>query len=130
MHVLQAAIKDLKGKVWTLPRPARHNDIIHKMYQEAGTTVSASNVQGFVLVDGAFVDRVEAAAIVMDNGDIEQLKWPPLLYSADTPEYKALSANDRMVIDLLAEQSIPFVDAELVQWEDENGITICVEEMK
>jgi hypothetical protein len=39
--------------------------------------------QGFVTDIGDFVDRVEAARIAIECGQIKELKWPPNLYSED-----------------------------------------------
>jgi hypothetical protein len=39
--------------------------------------------QGFVTSDGRFVGRKQAGCIAILAGQIERLKWPPLLYSED-----------------------------------------------
>jgi hypothetical protein len=39
--------------------------------------------QGFVTDTGEFVDRIEAARIAIECGQIKELKWPPNLYSED-----------------------------------------------
>lgn len=82
-QIKQAAIQDEQGTVHTLPRPARHQDIIHKLYEERGHALVESDVQGFVLEDNSFVDRTEAAKSAIDSEQIENLKWPPDLYSED-----------------------------------------------
>lgn len=39
--------------------------------------------QGFVTDAGEFVDRIEAAKIALECGQIAKLGWPPYLYSED-----------------------------------------------
>lgn len=86
MHIKQAAIKDESGVVYTLPIPARHNDIFRVII---GTKEDEANkrlhlcVQGFILDDDTFVDRVEAGKIAIEFKQIVDLKWPPQLYSED-----------------------------------------------
>lgn len=64
MIVAAAIIYD--GVVWTLPRPARHGDIIEQHFRETGITGSGS--QGFVDDRGAFMDRMEAGRHVIACG--------------------------------------------------------------
>jgi hypothetical protein len=44
---------------------------------------SEDHVQGFVLSDGSFADRQRAAAVAIEAGQIQALRWPPDLYSED-----------------------------------------------
>jgi len=62
--VAAAIIQD--GKLYTLPSPARHHDLISLIYGEIGRRVDGR--QGFVTEDGTFVDREEARRIVVKNG--------------------------------------------------------------
>ena len=78
-RVKQAAVRDGDGTVHTLPRPARHNDIIGQRH----VRMDEATVQGFLLEDGDFVNRVEAAAVALESGQVKQLNWPPQLYSED-----------------------------------------------
>lgn len=82
-QVKQAAIRDEQGEVHTLPRPARHHDIAHKLYEERGHALLEHDEQGFVLEDSTFVGREEAADYAVETGQIEKPKWPPDLYSED-----------------------------------------------
>lgn len=79
MKVKQAAIKDSRGTVHTLPRPARHHTVIH----DCKVQLDSGSVQGFILEDGTFVGREEAADHALHEGQIKALGWPPNLYSED-----------------------------------------------
>lgn len=82
--IVAAAIR--KGdKVYTLPPPARHHDIISLIATETEErpAVKHPDVQGFVTDDGTFVDRKRAIRIAIEAGQITRPKWPPNLYSED-----------------------------------------------
>jgi hypothetical protein len=83
MKVKQAAIRTAEGVVHTLPRPSRHHDIAHKLYEERGHSLLEHDVQGFVLEDDTFVGRVEAGKHALESGQIKELMVPPNLYSED-----------------------------------------------
>lgn len=80
-YVKEAAVKDATGKVWTLPRPNRHNNILSTLYDQG--IESHPDGQGFVLDDGTWVDRTTAAQIALQNGQVKELIAPPDLYSED-----------------------------------------------
>ena len=82
LQIKQAAIKDSDGKVHTLPRPARHHTIIHSIY-DTRHPMGPDDVQGFILDDDTFVDRIEGARVALESKQIDKLKWPPNLYSED-----------------------------------------------
>lgn len=82
LRVDAAAILGHDGKVWMLPAPARHHDIIRHMV-ENGEPTPITGEQGFVLNDGRFVMRQAAARVAINAGQTESLKWPPNLYSED-----------------------------------------------
>ena len=68
LTVTAAAIKRHTG-IYSFPPPARHEH--------------DGEVQGFLLSDGSFVDRIEGAKIAIESGQILKLNWPPNLYSED-----------------------------------------------
>jgi hypothetical protein len=72
--IKQAAIQDRDGEVWTLPRPNRHHDIAHLMYQKRGPC-SADEPQGFLTDNDRFVDRKEAALIAVASGQIDKPQY-------------------------------------------------------
>lgn len=82
MKVKQAAIRDDDGKVWTLPRPARHHTILRHMNAH-GKPGSFIDGQGFILDDGTFARRKPAAIIAIRAGQIEKCNWGSNLYSED-----------------------------------------------
>lgn len=89
--IKQAAIlRD--GEIWTLPRPARHHNILWAMYDvdnntnpsERPTIIPARGTQGFVTEDGTFLGRVQAAQQAKVCGQLKkELHAPPNLYSED-----------------------------------------------
>jgi hypothetical protein len=80
--IKQAAIKDDTGKIWTLPRPARHNGILRYMC-DSGINGSFLDGQGFILDDNSWVDRKQAAEHALATGQCLKLIAPPDLYSED-----------------------------------------------
>lgn len=92
LYILAAAIR-LKGKVWSLPRPARHFNVMQEIWKAQGGPVITGDQlqcdvtgyedQGFLTSEEKFVDREEAAKIAIAAKQIEKLKWPPRLYSED-----------------------------------------------
>jgi hypothetical protein len=81
MKVHQAAIVDVDGNIHTLPKPARHHHILRKMYADGVESLITG--QGFVLEDGTFVGRKEAADIALREGQTEYVKSYPSLTSED-----------------------------------------------
>ena len=71
-----------KEKLYDLPRPARHHDVIAKIVAETGDR-GIRGEQGFVTGEGMFLDRIVAAQYAIDYRQIEKLKWPPKIYSED-----------------------------------------------
>jgi hypothetical protein len=57
------------GRIWTVPRPARHNAVISVMFRHgyelglAGGVVDST--EGFLLCDGSFVDRFDAYRVAV-----------------------------------------------------------------
>ena len=82
--IKQAAIKDTEGNIHTLPRPARHHTIIHAMYAEGINCNRSEAIQGFILDDDTFIERIPAAILALENGQCkDDLIAPPKLYSED-----------------------------------------------
>jgi hypothetical protein len=65
------------------PRPSRHHTILQIAYQLGFTRSPHGDDQGFVLKDGTYVTRSEAANIALASGQVEKLIAPPDLYSED-----------------------------------------------
>ncbi len=75
--VVAAAILDVAGEIWTLPPPNRHHNVIALM----GKKFRQEYTQGFVLSDGTFVDRVQAAQFAYGAGQTATLHH--VLFSED-----------------------------------------------
>lgn len=72
--ILQVAIKTDDGIIHTLPRPARHGDIINCLWRlypaAAGRSASDFGEQGFLLTDGTFADRAQAWIVAVMEGQL------------------------------------------------------------
>ena len=82
MVITQVAIKDHNGMIYALDKPNRHHDIIRVM-AKAGVKTPITGEQGFIDPNGRFVNRIEAAAIAIENKQIKELDSPPNLFSED-----------------------------------------------
>jgi hypothetical protein len=64
--ITHVAILDAEGKVWQLPKPNRHHNVIHSMYEALGKPEAkrllSKHAQGFVNDQGKFLDRRAANA--------------------------------------------------------------------
>lgn len=71
LKIVSAAIKDIDGKVWTLPQPKRHHDVI-KLMRDAGYEgpVAGPDQQGFLLSNGMFCRRKAAMRVAEEAGQI------------------------------------------------------------
>lgn len=79
--IVAAAIRQ-HGKVYSVPAPGRHHNVIYRIARIEGKYQPDAE-QGFLTEEGIFVDRIEAARIAMESKQIEQLNWPPNLFSED-----------------------------------------------
>ena len=62
---------------------ARHHNIISIYKLLTGKRTNGDYIQGFITTNRRFVNRLEAAKIALENGQISKLNWPPELYSED-----------------------------------------------
>jgi len=76
VKIVEAAIKQ-NDIVYT---GRRHHNVIESMKGEYDGNIAT---QGFIDNRGNFLTRSEAAHIALNTGQIDKLKWPPLLYSED-----------------------------------------------
>lgn len=67
----------------SLPRPNRHGDIIKHMVEDLGYEDALDWQQGFLTSSSRFVNRIEAANIAIESGQIDKLHWLPNLFSED-----------------------------------------------
>ena len=93
LRIIGVCIFDGVNRRYMLPCPSRHSDLISLINSridadfggdwDAAKQWIASASQGFYIEDGRFIDRMTGASLVALSGDIDKLKWPPLLYSED-----------------------------------------------
>lgn len=82
LRVSAAAIKRYKdGKVFSIPPPSRHCDIIKLMIKEEGW--DWRDEQGFLLSDGRFVIRADAMSVALKANQIISSNPRDDLYSED-----------------------------------------------
>lgn len=82
-EVIETAAVLFRGKIFSVPRPGRHDVALEEAAKQSGLHCIIKEKQGFVTSTGRFVDRIEAAQIALAAGQIKKLKWPPNLYSED-----------------------------------------------
>lgn len=70
LRVVAVAIRDKEGKIYTLPAPARHHNVIHKMARDGLETMGPDIEQGFLLSDGQFCRRRAAKFIAAEAGQL------------------------------------------------------------
>lgn len=85
LTVTAAAIMHPDGRVYSLPPPARHANILWMMVEKRVMPPdnALGGEQGFLLSDGRFCRRKPAGVIALKAGQIKELRWPPSLYSED-----------------------------------------------
>lgn len=84
MKITHVAFKALngptEGSVISLPEPSRHYHIFGMLMDDE---LKVYYEEGFLLENGEFVDRKEAAKIAIESGQAEGLISPPRLTSKD-----------------------------------------------
>lgn len=70
------------GVVASLPAPARHGDVLRKLYEFNEIAVRPDR-QGFLTNTGRYVNRRDAAIIALAAGQVDKLIAAPDLYSED-----------------------------------------------
>jgi hypothetical protein len=62
--ITHVAILDINKKIWSLPRPNRHHNVIHMINEQSGRDIARGllkdHVQGFMNDSGQFLTRKEA----------------------------------------------------------------------
>jgi len=84
LHVVAAAIRIEHGPVLSLPRPARHHDIIRAL-DASGFPFEQHWEQGFLLSDGRFARRKPARIVAIAAGQFkpDATHHGELLFSED-----------------------------------------------
>jgi hypothetical protein len=70
------------GVVASLPAPARHGDVLRKLYEFNEIAVRHDR-QGFLTNTGRYVNRRDAAVIALAARQVDKLIAAPDLYSED-----------------------------------------------
>lgn len=60
------------GRVWSLPAPNRHHDVIRHIASETGDGIQGPNAQGFVDDAGRFLRRAQAYLLAARNGQLKR----------------------------------------------------------
>lgn len=80
--IIAAAIKQ-DGKLFALPAPARHHDVIHYMVNHLRLPPPITGEQGFIDHERGFLSRAEAAERALLIGQVQQIASEPRLFSED-----------------------------------------------
>jgi len=84
---IAAAVKTADGVIHFMPPPHRHHHTVHALHYAANPSgeglIIARGEQGFVMSDGTFANREDAAKAALATGRIKALSHPPKLYSED-----------------------------------------------
>lgn len=70
-RITHVAIK-FDGKVYALPAPARHHDVIREIAKRNGIGVHGPDVQGFLDDAETFLNRREAFVLAQKNGQLKR----------------------------------------------------------
>lgn len=70
IKIIQAAVRDHSGLIYTLPQPNRYVEI-YKALMDIGYTKTCSTVRGFLCSDGSFADPKQAAKIAIHSGQVD-----------------------------------------------------------
>jgi len=83
-ETIEAAAILHDGKLWTVPKPGRHHDVMVQMFA-AGIEKIRGETQGFITSAGRFVRREPAMRIAKQAGQIlkEPTFQPRVLFSED-----------------------------------------------
>lgn len=78
-RVLKPAIRTEGGEIITIDPPKTHRDLV----ENVGFFVVRDGVYGFLLTDGSFVSRSEAAQVALAAGQATKLTAAPYLSCED-----------------------------------------------
>jgi hypothetical protein len=72
------------GKLYSLPAPNRHHNVIGLIYEQTGDTMRGTNEQGFLDEEGMFLRRAPALIRAEQTGQLKAKKvFSNQLYSED-----------------------------------------------
>jgi hypothetical protein len=70
LRVVAAAVRTDEGLVHTLPRPARHHDVVRLLAESFDHPGRGTDEQGFLLSDGSFCRRRRARFVAEEAGQL------------------------------------------------------------
>lgn len=73
----------IEGVVWAMPKPNRHHNIIRWLAGELNFKKPVQGTQGFYTDTGEFLDRKQAHALALANGQCKDPDHPRELFSED-----------------------------------------------
>ena len=79
--MIDAAAIRQDGKVWTLPQPNRHHNVIRLIIEQTGNMVTGE--QGFVDHEGQFLSQEEARDEALKCKQLTQPRHATKLFSED-----------------------------------------------
>ncbi len=84
MRTIEAVAIRCHGRLYSLPRPNRHWNVIHLIHEESPGQAIRKDWQGFLDNEGKFVGREEACRIAANAGQIREKTGPAwVLFSED-----------------------------------------------
>lgn len=84
LHVVSVAVRTDDGLIHTLPRPARHHDVVHLLAEAFDHPSRNTDEQGFLLSSGRFCRRKPAKIVAEEAGQLlPRASTLPELYSED-----------------------------------------------
>ena len=93
--ITQAAVKDTNGKIWALPKPNRHGNIINLLL--AKDLSLEGTIMGFTDETGKFYNREEAWVHVIES------KQPIYIYNPINPKDRWIDPNPDKTGSLFSE---------------------------
>lgn len=82
MKIIAAATM-INGTVWAIPAPARHHHIVHWLAKDLKFHQPVFGKQGFITDTGEFLDRKQARALAVRNGQCPAPDHATDLFSED-----------------------------------------------
>ena len=73
LQVEAAAVREVSGTVYALAQPARHHNVLHLMHERGVKPDSSDWGQGFLLNNGRYVNRKQAAMVALRAGQIKNI---------------------------------------------------------
>lgn len=81
--IVAVALRDHEGNIHSLPPPARHHNVIRHLAEKKIRYSMRLGDQGFIDEDGNFLNREEARALAIENGQCPRPNHSRELFSED-----------------------------------------------